>query len=397
MTTTAERIRAHRGPAILSYGFRPLFLSAGVWSAVAMALWIGMLTGTIGLVTAFEPLDWHVHELLFGYLPAVVAGFLLTAIPNWTGRLPVAGRPLLLIVLIWWAGRTATLLGAALEPALVAAIDLAFLATLAFLAGREIVAGRNWRNLKVLVAIGLLFLGDAVFHVEALGAAAFLGYGTRIGTAAAIFLIMLIGGRIVPSFTRNWLARRGAGRLPVAFNRFDAATLAIAGLALAAWVLAPQALLSALLCFLAGALHLWRQARWAPERTLGEPLLWILHAAYLFVPLGFLLVGVAMLVPSRLTMAAATHAWTAGAVGTMTLAVMTRASLGHTGRPLKATPGVTLLYGCVLVATFLRIIVDRFPDPILGYAIAAALWVAAFVIFTIVFAPILSLPRARST
>ena len=166
MVTTAEQMRTYEGPAILSYGFRPFFLFGAIWAALAVAMWLPMLAGSLVLPTAFAPIDWHVHELLYGYLPAIVAGFLLTAVPNWTGRLPVAGPPLLGLLLTWWAGRLAIATSAWLGLPWAAVVDLLFLATLAAVVAREIVAARNLRNLKVLLLVGLLLVGNAVFHVE---------------------------------------------------------------------------------------------------------------------------------------------------------------------------------------------------------------------------------------
>ena len=206
MSSVASR-RAYSGPALLSFGFRPFFLGAGLWSVAGMLLWLAVYAGDVTLPTAFIPRDWHVHEMLYGYVPAVVAGFLLTAIPNWTGRLPVSGLPLAALAGLWLAGRIAIAVSAAIGPILAAVIDVAFLATFAAVALREIVAGRNWRNLRVLAVLAVLIGGNVLFHLEAIrdGAA---DYGIRVGLAGAVGLIMLVGGRIVPSFTRNWLARR---------------------------------------------------------------------------------------------------------------------------------------------------------------------------------------------
>ena len=156
MPTTAERVRTHNGPAILSYGFRPFFLFGAVWAALVVAIWLPMLGGWLTLPTALSPLEWHAHELVYGYVPAIVAGFLLTAVPNWTGRLPVTGTPLLALVSVWAAGRLAVLLSARIGAPVAAAIDLLFLACLAGVIAREIIAGRNLGNLKVLALVGLL-------------------------------------------------------------------------------------------------------------------------------------------------------------------------------------------------------------------------------------------------
>ncbi|MBB4303260.1 uncharacterized protein involved in response to NO [Rhodobium orientis] len=387
MTSSAERIRRYSGPAILSYGFRPLFFSAGLWALCAMGLWLLMLSGELDPPMLFGPIDWHAHELLYGYLPAAAAGFLLTAVPNWTGRLPVTGVPLAGLALCWWAGRIAVLFSAFLGAPFAAAIDLSFLVLLAAIIAREIVAGRNWRNLKVLVLIALLLIGNAVFHIEAPGGAAADGYGGRIGIAAAVFLIMLIGGRIVPSFTRNWLVRRGTGRLPAPFGTFDKAALGVSAAALIAWGLLPGASATLLLCLLAGVLQFVRLARWAPERTLAEPLVWVLHLGYAFVPAGFLLVAAAGAGIGDIQRTAALHAWTAGAIGIMTLAVMTRATLGHTGRPLTATPATTAIYGLAAVSVLARLLAGTglAPQPLLY--VAGLSWMATFAVFTLVYGP----------
>ena len=393
--TTAAQVRQYRGPAILSFGFRPLFLAAGIWAALVMPAWIAAFAWAVTLPGAFPPFDWHVHELLYGYLPAVVGGFLLTAVPNWTGRLPMTGWRLLVLVLLWLAGRIAVLCSASLPAAVVAAVDLAFLAALILAMGREILAGRNWRNLKVLLGVALLFVGNLVFHWEASLGPAFSGHGARIGIAAAILLIMMIGGRIVPSFTRNWLMRNHAadGRMPAPLGRLDGASLMIAGVALLSWVVLPQSFVTAVLAFAAAALHLLRLARWAGDRTAAEPLVLILHIGYFFVPLGFALLAVAILWPDLLLPSAALHAWTAGGIGVMTLAVMTRASLGHAGRPLRANAGISLIYLLIVVAALARVAAG------LGFAyepmlhLSAALWTAAFLLFAVIFAPVLCLPR----
>jgi uncharacterized protein involved in response to NO len=396
MSTSAEQIRAYSGPAILSYGFRPLFLFASIWAAGAMVLWIAMLTGHLIVPTAFDMVSWHVHEFLYGYLPAVVAGFLLTAVPNWTGRLPLTGTPLLILVLVWLAGRVAVLFSQHLGPSTAAVIDLSFLALLSFVIGREVIAGRNWRNLKVLILIALFFCGNAMFHAEAMeGATAYDGYGARLGIAVAVFLIMLIGGRIVPSFTRNWLARREPGRLPIPFGRFDIASMVVAAAALLLWIAAPRQPVTAILCLAAGVLHAWRLARWAGERTAAEPLVLVLHIGYIFIPLGFVAAGCALLSPATLPMSAALHVWTAGAIGTMTLAVMTRASLGHVGKPLHATPGIVAIYACVVAAALLRIAAAVDPASQILLHLAATAWILAFAGFTVLFGPLLVRPRRR--
>lgn len=384
--TTDER-RAWTGPAVLGAGFRPFFLCAGLWAALAMLLWLPMITGRLDLPSRMAPVDWHVHALLYGYVPGVLGGFLLTAIPNWTGRPPVVGWPLAGLVLVWAAGRLAVTGSALLPAAVAAAIDLAFLPLLAAVGLREILAGRNWRNLPVLGGLLMLAAGNLVFHLDAGSGTAAQGPGARIGLAVTVFLVLLIGGRIVPGFTRSWLAQRGPGRLPPALGRFDALALGAGGAALAAWIAAPDHPLARGLCLAAGLLHLARLARWCGWRTVREPLVAILHVGYLFAPLGFLLAGA-----PAIPLSAAVHAWTVGLIGTMTLAVMTRASLGHTGRPLKAGAAVVAIYAAVLAAALLRIHAAVAPQETL-LAASGLLWLAGFAGFASVFFPVLTSPR----
>jgi uncharacterized protein involved in response to NO len=397
-STTAERIRKHRGPAVLGLGFRPFFLLGAIWAVLAMLAWLLVLTGAVDLPSGLGPVDWHVHELLYGYLPAIVAGFLLTAVPNWTGRLPVTGLPLLALVLVWASGRLAVTVGLWLGPLLTALLDLAFLAALIAIIARELVAGANKRNLPVLLLVGLLFLGNAVFHLEAArhGSAA---YGTRLGIAAILMLLMLIGGRIVPSFTRNWLAKghateRAAGRLPAPMGLFDGFAIAFAGLTLLSWLFSPWSPVTAVLAAIAGLLHLARLARWAGDRTLMEPLVVILHVGYLFVPLGFLLLAASHFTPTVQPIAAL-HAWTVGGIGTMTLAVMTRASLGHSGRPLTAGATTSVIYLLIILSALARIL-DGTAWGFEGLRVlAGTLWILAFTTFVATYWPMLTRPRRQ--
>ncbi|MFN4142838.1 NnrS family protein [Aestuariivirga sp.] len=394
MSSSAEQIRNWNGPAILGYGFRPFFLGAAVFAGVAMAVWIGALAGLWIIPSAFGPIEWHAHEFLWGYLSAVVAGFMLTAVPNWTGRLPIVGHPLALLWSSWALGRIAVFFSAGLPPLLLAGLDLLFLALLISMLGREIVAGRNWRNLKVLAMVGTLLTGNAVFHLENLsGEALSQGYGIRLGIGSAILLIAVIGGRIIPSFTRNWLARRAPGRLPEGFSTFDKAAIGLTAAALLLWVARPGSALAGILLLAAGAANLLRLARWAGWRSLSEPLVSILHAAYLFVPLGFLLVGSAALWPEQVPPSAAIHAWTAGAILLMTLAVMTRASLGHSGMPLTADRRITAIYVLALVAALSRIAAGLAPGASWLLEVAGLGWILAFLVFVAVYAPLFLKPR----
>ncbi len=400
MTSTAERMRAWGGPVILSYGFRPFFLGAALWAALAMALWIPMLSGHVVLPTAFDPVSWHAHEFLFGYLGAVIAGFLLTAVPNWTGRLPIVGWRLGALAGLWIAGRIAVAVSETLPPGLVAAIDLAFPAALAAAIAREIVAGRNWRNLIVLGMLAVFMLGNLSFHLEAArGDYAAQGHGLRLGLAAGLMMIAVIGGRIVPSFTRNWLVKRRPGHLPVPpMQRLDHVALLVLLVALVLWVVLPFHLVTGAALVLTGALHLARLARWAGHRTLAEPLVTVLHAGYAFLQLGALALGAAVLAPGVLGAAAAQHLWMGGALGLMTLAVMTRATLGHTGQPLTAGPATVAIYLLLPASVLARVATGVWPGTAeLLHAASGILWLGAFGGFAAIYGHLLlSLPPSKS-
>lgn len=396
MSTSAEQIRAWQGPAVLSYGFRPFFFGGALWAALAMAVWIGMLSGSLALPTAFDPVSWHAHEFLFGYLSAIVAGFLLTAVPNWTGRLPIVGVSLGALFALWLAGRVAVATSAYLTPGLVAFFDLAMPLALAAAIAREIVKGGNWRNLPVLAILLTLIVGNGVFHWEAhIRTYAADGLGLRIGLAASVMMIAVIGGRIVPSFTRNWLAKRETTTLPAPFAGFDKFALIILLLALLAWIVKPGAQFAGLALIVAGLVHLVRLARWRGDKTVGEPLVWVLHCGYGFLPLGALAIGLSILVSDSATAPAAQHLWMAGAIGLMTLAVMTRATLGHTGRDLHANAGTTMVYLLMIAAVLTRAVAPMAPE--VGHQllmISGLFWIGAFVGFVILYGPSLLTSRA---
>lgn len=376
------RLRVYEGPALLSYGFRPFFLLAALQAGLAILVWLPFVTGHLAVPTAFAPVDWHVHEMLFGYQAAAIAGFLLTAIPNWTGRLPVQGVPLLVLVLAWLAGRLAVTASALIGWRLAMAADALFLLLLAGAAAREIVAGRNWHNLKVVVLVTLLLAANLAFHLEA-GLTGSADLSRRAAIAVVLMLVALIAGRIVPSFTRNWLAPRGPGRLPVPFGRYDKLVLAASAPALGLWIALPDAPATGAALALGAGLHLARLARWAGERSWRNPLLVILHVGYLFVPVGFALTAAASF--GLVAPGAGLHAWTAGAFGTMTLAVMSRASLGHTGRPLVATVATQASYVLLVIGAVARICSALGHGPVMLLHVAGLCWSLGFLVFALAY------------
>lgn len=379
---------------LLQQGFRPLFLAAGLWAPASLALWILALTGGAVPPTGLPITAWHPHELLFGYTGAVVAGFLLTAVPNWTGRLPVRGLPLLALCLVWLAARLAGLTGGALSPWPAVVLDTGFWLLLVAAMGREVVVGRNWRNLPVIVLGLLLGIACLLSQLEALGFGSG-PLGRRLGLAVVWVLIGMIGGRVVPSFTRNWLAKRAAPALPAPFGRLDRVALAVLPAALAVWVAFPAGAPAGALLTLAGAVTLLRLARWRGLATTAEPLVTILHLGYGWLGVGLLLLGLGILLPDSVGRLATLHALSAGAIGTMTLAIMTRATLGHTGRDLTADRITLVLFGLVQAGALLRVVAPVLP---VAYgdtlAVAALLWGGAFLLFVWRYGPMLVGPRA---
>jgi uncharacterized protein involved in response to NO len=390
-----SRYRQQTGPAVLSAGFRPFFLVAALWAFCIVPAFVAYIAGAIEVPTTFPPNVWHAHEMAFGYGGAVVAGFLLTAIPNWTGRLPLQGGPLALLVLLWFLGRLAVLFSNKTGPGVAVALDLAFPAAFLLVVAREIVVGRNWRNIPMVAALALLFIGNALTHSEALGMRPLADVGNRLGVATLLVLISLIGGRIVPSFTRNWLVKQSpTAAAPAPFDFLDRAGLLMTILALAFWAIAPEMWLTPWLEIGASGALAFRLGRWRGEETLREPLLWVLHLGYGWLPFGLLLLGLNGFVPF-LPQTTALHALTVGAIGTMTLAVMTRASLGHTGRALIAGPRTTAIYVLITLAALLRLCAPLFgAHYVVGLSLAAAAWCGAFGSFAVFYFRPLTQPRA---
>jgi uncharacterized protein involved in response to NO len=393
MSIAAGDVARRPTPAFLTQGFRPFFLAAGLWSATAIGLWIVMFATGIALPSRFDPLTWHIHEMLFGFVMAVVAGFLLTAIPNWTQRLPISSEPLALLAGLWLLGRIACLVSALAPPWLATGADLSFPVVLVAVVAREIVAGRNWRNLLMVVPVTVLGVANLLTHLEADGVAVPAGLGWRLGLATVIVLISVVAGRIVPSFTRNWLAKRRVSLLPAVPGWIDRAALGALHAGLIGWAFLPGFHPIGLLLLLSATLNLWRLLGWRGGATAAEPLLLILHIGYAWLVLGAALLGLSML-DADLPPSAAIHTLTAGAIGTMILAVMTRVARGHSGRDLSADRHTSLIYILVTLAAIVRVaaaFATGWTVPLL--TVSACLWISAFGGFTLCYGPMLLLPR----
>ncbi len=387
-------MRQSTGKAFLSRGFRPFFFGAGAFGAAALLVWLTALAGAAVGPCGMAARDWHVHEMLFGYFAAAMSGFLLTAVPNWTGRLPISGRPLLALLMLWLVARVAAFFSC-LAPWVAAVVDISYLIVLAGLIWREIIAAGNRRNAVVAVLVSLVALADAWWHAAALlgdGAAAL---AERLVLAVAAGLIMLIGGRIVPSFTRNWLmkqGRRDEAELPASFGAVDRIAIILGGVALAVWVAAGEGALSAPFMLVAGVALSARLARWKGHATLREPLVWILHVGYFWVAAWFVLMSLAGWGAWPVT--DALHALTAGAILTMTLAVMTRASLGHSGRPLKADGITTVIYLLAIAGGIARTLAQAWPWPLMAsWHLSGVLSASALALFAIAYVPVFFQPR----
>ncbi len=380
-------------PMLLSCGFRPFFLAAAIWAAIALVIWITMLTMGLTLPTRFDPLDWHIHEMLFGFVPAAVAGFLLTAISQWTGRRPVSGGLLGLLVGLWLLGRIDALACDVVPVWLAIAADIAFPFALALIAAREIIGARNRRNYGMIAPVIVLGIAQLMMDLGAIGGVGWLtGYGWRLGLVVTLVLISVVGGRIVPAFTRNWLASRGESRLPRPAGLLDRISLGVLHAALLVWVFFPAAHATGVALLAAAALNLWRLLRWRGAATRSETLLLVLHVGFAWLVLGVAALGFATL-DAAFPWDAAIHSLTVGAAGTMILAVMTRVSRGHTGRALSADGPTILIYALIILAACARIAAALAGEAIGLLILAAALWVAAFGLFAMRYAPLLLRPR----
>jgi len=376
--------------ALFAYGFRPHFLLAGLAALLLIPAWAVDFVFGIPLSTDWPPTLWHAHEMLFGFIASAVAGFLLTAVPSWTGQKGFAGRPLMLLTALWVAARLMIASSSDWPRVFTAAMDLSFFPALATLVGLPLLRSQN-RNTPLLFVLALLWLTNLIFHVALIEHNPPLAlHAILVGIDVMLVMVTVIGGRIVPAFTAT--ALRPLGLQESASSRPALTVAAVASMAAVAVgdVFAPDGLLAGVLAAIAAVIQGWRLTHWRTLKTLRQPIVWVLHLAYLWLPLGLALKAVALLDGAAFS-AFWLHALTIGTLSMMILAVMTRAALGHTGRPLVVHPMTTasylLLAGAVIVRVFgLAIFKVSYPLVIAG---AAFLWSAAFLLFVVVYAPIL--------
>lgn len=377
-----------------AYGFRPFFLAAGLFAVVAIAAWVWIFVTGGAPLGALPPYLWHGHEMLYGFICAAIAGFLLTAVPSWTGTRGFAGAPLIALTVLWLAGRIAFAAAASLPPVWLAVCELSFLPLLAFLIGRTLLRTRN-RNFPMLIIVAVLWAIDAWF-LQAITTGDFLAasQALRVGIGVVLLLVTVIGGRIVPNFTASALRRRGIAVEIRSHALIERVTIGSMALAVVIDAVAPAHWAAAAVAGIAAIAQAVRLAGWRSLKTLTEPIVWVLHAAYAWLPIGLALKAVYLATGAPWAFQWQ-HALTIGAATTMILAVTTRASLGHTGRPLEVSRSIGIAYLLLLLAALVRV----FGPTLLPSAYiatietAALLWIVAFAIYLVVYAPILTLAR----
>lgn len=387
-----------------SYGFRPFFLGAAVYAALLMAVW-GTYLSFIAKGTApgwppvpADPFAWHAHELVFGFAAAAIAGFLLTAVPNWTGALPLSGAPLVVLFLTWVAGRSVMIFGGAFPVCLQGAVDVSFLPLLGAFASIQLMVRPAPRNLVFLLLVAVLAVFNAAYHLAVAGLLDFAPItAVRNALLVVVIMIAIIGGRVVPAFTHNWV-HLNAPHVPAPrrIAWLDVASIGfLVGFAMSVAGGAPAPVQGALAA-LGAVFNAARLVLWRGIGTFSEPIVWILHAGY-----AWLVAGLALSAASAFGLgpppSLAFHAFGTGAAGTMILAVMSRASLGHTGRPLKAPPKIVWAYWLITLSAIFRVagplVAPQYSPAFL--TLAAVAWIATFGLFTFVYAPILTTPRVH--
>ncbi len=383
------------GFALFAYGFRPFFWATGAYALIGICAWLWIFaTGALPL-PGQPALLWHGHEMVYGFVGAAIAGFLLTAVPSWTGARGFAGLPLVLLATVWLAGRAAFAAAAVLPPALVAACELAFIPALACLLAPPLLRARN-RNTPLLLVLAAFWLADACFlYALARGDVALARTALLVAVDVILLLVTVIGGRIVPVFTANALRGRGQPADIRGSRWTDGAAIGAMAAIVLADMRAPWHPAAGAAAALAAVAQAWRLAGWRSLQTAKEPLVWSLHLAYAWLPAGLAMKAVHLLTGASWA-AHWLHALTIGVAASMILAVMTRAALGHTGRPLAAARPIAAAYLLLCLATVARVFAPRLATA--NYAgtvmVAGALWAAAFALFLAVYTPILMRPRA---
>ncbi|MBV1888773.1 MAG: NnrS family protein, partial [Proteobacteria bacterium] len=377
-------------------GFRPLFSLMALAAIFGIGLWLAyFVLGWQVIFISGNPVLWHSHEMIFGFAAAAIGGFLLTASANWAGRPPVKGFVLILISLAWLAGRLVMTFSALLNPVWVMGIDVLYLGLLIVVIGNTLIRAKNRRNYKVIAVLVALFCLNTLYHISSLGGPISANTAIRIALVMVTVMIAIIGGRIVPAFTTNWLRQQNrleqTGK-PQSPRMTDELALTLSLVLAVSWGFFPEQLFTGWVAILAGLFHGLRMLGWKGLATVAEPLMFVLHVAYGWLVVALILLGISICF-GGFPQSAAIHGLTVGAIGTMILSVAVRVSLGHTGRPLKATKIISLMFGLIAVAAVLRTVA-----PIGSYyleliSLSGIFWISAFVLFMIEFIPIYFQPR----
>ncbi|TLF52324.1 NnrS family protein [Halomonas urmiana] len=363
--------------------FRPFFLLAALFSVAAMVVWLAFWHGDILLSPVGGMMFWHQHEMLFGFAAAVVAGFLLTAVQNWTGLPSLKGGPLLALVALWLAGRALMAFPLGLPAWLPMLVDLAFLPVVAGVMARLVIAAKRWRNLIFLPALGLLVLANLAMHLGVLnGDAELIRQAAYLAVLLITLLMVVVGGRVIAMFTANRLGLTRRPPIPaLEYLSLGSVLAVVLAQGLAVLGVALPGAFFAILLGLAALANALRLARWGGQHSGREPLLWGLHGSYAFIPVGLAMWALAALGVFRAELAV--HALTIGGMGTMMLAMMSRVSLGHAARPIRTLPGIGVALGLMLAAAVLRSPVLALVPEITHwtYNLGILFWCLAYAIF----------------
>jgi uncharacterized protein involved in response to NO len=383
----ASDVRRVRDWPLLRLGFRPFYLGAASFAAIAIPLWIAMFLGVVQLPLALSPMIWHAHEMMYGFVIAVIIGFLLTAGKAWTGLATPRGGHLAVLALLWLSAR----LAAVLAPyGVYAFLDAVLLPWVAGHLTVLLIRSGNHRNLQIAAILWLLALANVVFHLAVLQIVQ-LPPLRVVHAALALVVVMecVMAGRVIPAFTMSATPELKLSISPA----LERATLATTALGLASWIFLPESESSALLLVFAAVLQVSRQWQWKPWVTRTRPILWVLQAAYIWLPIGLVLLALAQL--GWVNSSAGLHALAIGLTGGLIIGMMTRTARGHTGRPIHASRGEVWAYALVLVAATVRVLVPFMPAQWLAPVVvfAAACWAIAFATYLFVYIPWLM--RAR--
>lgn len=385
-TDTPQTASASPSCPLFRLGFRPFYLLAAAFAVISVPAWLAHYYGLSGGLLRID-LYWHAHEMVFGFVLAVVIGFLYTAARNWTGLWTPRGGTLAVIAGLWLAGRVAM---AAADPALAAIVDFAFLPAAVWPLHRVLRQSGNRRNMPLVAVLALLGLTNGLYHLARLGWL-YLSPVNAIQTAILLVVLIetIIAGRVIPAFTANALKQAR----PVVRPRLDDATLALTALSVAAWVVGLAIVPASFLYLATAAAHAVRLAGWKPAATSSHPLLWILHLAYAWIPVGFVLLWLSLL--DVVTSSTAFHALAVGSMAGLIMGMMTRTALGHTGRPLAAGPAETVMYGLILLAALARLGAALTAGWLRDAALVLAMlgWCGAFVLYLVVYGPYLTRTR----